>query len=410
MAMGALPAWAAVPERTDLEPWILKQRSEAWDRLMDTGMPTRKAEPWRYLNLRSLSSEMFQPIAPGTDLIHAVQVPDGVTVGSLASLNGTSLPLDGRLGSVLGPEVSGFASLNTANLGDATVVHVPRNVQAATPIELHIMAEADDGPTIVHPRLYVSMDEGSQATVFLHITGGSGNERLSNVVTELSVGCNAHLEFVVLQDAEHQHHSIHSVGAAVATNGSVRTSNFAVGGGVARSEVRVSLDGTGAEGWVDGAYLGSGQQQLDQYTVIDHRADHTVSGELYKGILDDESTGTFQGRILIHPQTRFCSTDQLNRNIVLSQGAVANTKPQLEIGNDDVRAAHGATVGQLDREGMHYLRARGLDERTAQSLLLMGFVREVVDRVQTETVRDRVWDAMLGALNVDLDSIQPGLD
>jgi len=191
------------------------------------------------------------------------------------------------------------------------------------------------------------------------------------------------------------------VGASVAANGTLRTQNFAVGGGVARSEVRVSLDGMAAEAFVDGLYIGKGEQQLDQYTVIDHQADRTVSGELYKGILDDRSVGTFQGRILIHPDVRYCSTDQMNRNIVLSEGAIANTKPQLEIANDEVRATHGATVGQLDTEGLHYLRTRGLDQKTAQALLLMGFVREVVDRVQCASVREIVWTEMLAALQVD---------
>ena len=402
MSLGALPSWAAVSSRPNLSPWVMTQRKHAWDHLLQHGLPSRKQEAWRYLNIRSLSSELYQPLANPESVVEVVHLPEKVTQYSLTDLDREDVHgLQAHVGSIVPAETSGFVSLNTANLSDVTMIHVAGPVASSEVIELRIDGGQEDVPSIAHPRLQVALASGAEATVLLRLTGGGSQDRLTNLVTELHVGENAKLEFVVLQDAQGSHHTLHTVGATVASNGTLRTQNFAVGGSVARSEVRVSLDGTGAETWVDGLYLGRGEQQLDQYTVIDHQADRTVSGELYKGILDDHSVGTFQGRILINPDVRFCSTDQMNRNIVLSEGAIANTKPQLEIANDEVRATHGATVGQLDAEGLHYLRTRGLDQKTAQALLLMGFVREVVDRVQSESVRDTVWSEMLAALQVD---------
>ena len=397
MAMGALPAWAAVLEQAELSDWVQAERNAGWTHLSDTGLPTRKLESWRYLSLRPLLSELFLPAQGDTSarVINA-EVPSGVRLLDLNSAEAKSL-----LGSVLTNDVSGFVALNTANLADALVVHVGRGVHVEEPMNILLAAPSEEVPTIGHPRVLIVLEESAQATVVSRFHGEESGTGLTNVVTEVVVGDNAQLDHVIVQDGPKTSHSIHTVGVRIGAHGCYRSTVFELGCGIGRTEVRVSLEGQGGEAWVDGAYIGDGDRQLDQYTLIDHRAERTTSGEIYKGVLRDSAVGTFQGRILIHPNTPGCSTSQLNRNLVLSEGAVANTKPQLEIGNDDVRATHGATVGQLDPVGLHYLRTRGLDTQDAQSLLLMGFVREIVDRVRHQGVRREVWKRVLSHLGVD---------
>jgi Fe-S cluster assembly protein SufD len=341
--------------------------------------------------------ELFVPAmgAPKARLLNA-DVPDGVSLLGLDHDVAKS-----QLGSVLANDVSGFVALNTANLADTLIVHVGRGVHVEEPLNILLDAPDSEVPTIVHPRVLIVLEESAQATIVSRFEGDGTSDRLMNAVTEVVVGDNAQLDHVVVQDGPKSSHSIHTVGARVGAHGCYRSTVFELGCGIGRTEMRVSLEGQGGETWVDGAYIGDGDRQLDQYTLIDHQAERTTSGEIYKGVLRDRAVGTFQGRILIHPNTPGCSTSQLNRNLVLSEGAVANTKPQLEIGCDEVRASHGATVGQLDPVALHYLRTRGLGTEDAQALLLMGFVREAVDRVRHSGVRDEVWGRVLNHLGVD---------
>jgi Fe-S cluster assembly protein SufD len=411
----SLPSWVLAPPAG--APASVESLREAGRSLfVDRHFPTKRQEPWRYTNLKALlrpeyhaggsaegewqdavGAELF-PVAGRLVLVDGAYVgaasetgklPPGVRAGNLSdALSDSDARAADELGSVISPEVSGFVALNTAQVSSGVYIHVSAGVTLEAPLEVVVVTTANTNAAAgTQPRILVSLGDGAGATVVTRFVSAGEGVSLSNTVTECVIGKNAHLRHVKVQDEGRSAFHVDTIGAAVSDHASYRSWVFSLGGHVARTELHAQLNGEGAEAWLDGLYVGNGDQELDHYTLIEHRGKNSVSGELYKGVLSDNSVGTFQGRIVIPPGVTGCSTNQLNRNLILSESAVVNTKPQLEIGNDDVRAAHGATVGQLDKDALMYMRSRGLDEHTAQSLLTSGFAKEVGDRLPDGELR-----------------------
>ena len=170
--------------------------------------------------------------------------------------------------------------------------------------------------------------------------------------------------------------------------------NISIGGGLVRNEVNVALAGEGASLTLDGLFVLADNQHVDNHTVIDHVSPHCDSLELYKGILDDKSRGIFDGTIIVRPDAQKTNSRQVNRNLLLSESAIVDSKPTLEIHNDDVKCSHGSTIGQIDEEALFYLRARGLGHAEARNLLIYAFASEIVDRMKVEPVKDAIRGAM----------------
>jgi Fe-S cluster assembly protein SufD len=390
---------------------------------LDThGMPTRKDEDWRYLHLDPIlaaspvaagdgheppiarvSTETLAGVVPelgGPRLVfadgHLVPslssgtdaLPEGLTLTNLATL----LPGEpDRFASVPTEEPhDGFAALNLAEATDGAYVHVAAGATVAEPIHLvfcHgslsstmrslIVAEADSRATIVETHVGID-DDGPDRE--------NGPSR-ANVVTRVFVGERADVGYHLVQDAPESAFHLGRLDAHQAAGSFFTSHAFALGAAIARHEIRVFLEEEGADATLNGLFLPHGDQQHDNPVLVDHIAPQCTSRQAYNGVLDDRGHGVFNGRIVVRPDANGTNAAQSNRNLVLSDRAEIDTRPRLEILADDVKCAHGATVGQLDPEAVHYLRTRGIPETQARGLLTEAFANEMVDLVDLAPLR-----------------------
>jgi len=403
-------------------PWLVERRQEAMQRFARQGFPTRKAEAWRYTDLRDLARLPFAaaPAARvGIDRLPSVlpnalrgprlvfvdgafreelstlgALPAGVTITGLASaLASTPERIEPHLGLVRPSEATPLAALNTAMAADGAYVHLAPGAALDLPIELLFLGVGGEVPTAHHPRILIVAEAGSEATVVEH-HAGLGGVYFSNVVAEIVAGPGARLHHYKLQaegpEAFHVATTTLSLDRDAAYDGFVLTQ----GARLSRSELRPWLGAGGVECRLSGAYMVAGRQHADHTSVIDHASAHCTSRQVYHGIIDDQARAVFQGRINVHPDSQKTDGYQLNRALLLSDQAEIDSKPELEIFADDVKCSHGATVGDLDENQIFYLRARGIDRPTARNLLIAGFLTEAVEEIRVEAVRDGFAEAV----------------
>ena len=289
-------------------------------------------------------------------------------------------------------ESNPFVALNTAHFEDGVFLHIPPNTIAEEPIRIDFKAPPD---RTTHPRNLIVVGAGSQLQVVERYTGTG--RYFTNSVTEIVVGENAVVEHVKLEEESGDAFHVSTIQVYQARNSNFKSHNIALGGLLVRTDVNAVLS-TGCEGTVNGFYLTNGKQHIDNHTAIDHAEPHAASHELYKGILDGSSSVVFNGKILVRKDAQKTDAKQTNRNLVLSENAVINTKPELQILADDVRCTHGATVGQLDEEALFYLRARGINKTDAQNLLVFAFARDVIDRIGIPDIRSYLETALFESL------------
>jgi Fe-S cluster assembly protein SufD len=392
-------------------------RQSARARLRELSFPTPKTEDWCFTSVANLLKVPFEPASEALvdaralpDLstptairlvfVNGVFAPDlgskdasarGVEIGNLGAVRGEQAR---RLDLVLGlADYKGqvFTALNTSFLHDGAYIVVPEGKLIEEPIEV-IYLSAPAGKTIVtHPRTVVVADKGSRITVLEHYLEDTGTAvsrtYFTNAVTEIAVGENALVDHYKVQNESRQAYHIAGTQVVQARASQFSTHYLSLGGGLVRNEVRVRFDGEGCEATVNGLYLASGKQHIDNYTVIDHAKPHCNSHELYKGILNDQAHGVFNGKIFVRPDAQKTDAKQTNKVLLLSDSATINTKPQLEIFADDVKCTHGATVGQLDAESIFYLRSRGVGLDEARALLTYAFANDVIGRIKIESLR-----------------------
>jgi Fe-S cluster assembly protein SufD len=217
-----------------------------------------------------------------------------------------------------------------------------------------------------------------------------GAAYFNNVVTEVVVGESANLDHYKLQRESRTAFHIASLQFQLERSAALSTLSISLGGGLVRNDINAVLDGEGCDLALNGLYVVGGEQHVDHHTVIDHAKPHGTSRELYKGILSDRSRGVFNGRIIVRPDAQKTDAKQTNRNLLLSDEALVNTNPQLEINADDVKCAHGATIGQLDADVLFYLRSRGIDVDTARHLLTYGFMSDISERIKVDAIRSEL--------------------
>src|SRR5439155_1493343 len=272
---------------------------------------------------------------------------------------------------------------------------LPRGAVVEEPIELLYVATTPGEGTVAHPRNLIVAGVNSQATLVETYLGLEDNVYFTNAVTEIVLGENA-----VLDHYKVQRESTEAFHVATTQVHHDRRSNFkslyvALGGGLVRNEVRATLDAEGCECTLNGLYLATGTQHIDNHTVIDHAQPHCASHELYKGILDGNAHGVFNGKIFVREDAQKTDAKQTNQTLLLSEDATINTKPQLEIFADDVKCTHGATVGQLSADALFYLRSRGLGLQEARSLLTFAFANDIIERIQVEPLRARLEELLV---------------
>lgn len=386
-----------------------------------SGVPSSKLEEWRFTSLSTLAATPHAAAGPATVAIdgwaladsHRLvvvngrvceklssldELPEGVTVTSLAaSLGGGSDRAAFALGKGVDLEALPFAALNTASFVDGAFIHLARGVVVERPIHLLFVTSGGDAPIWCAPRTLISADPTAQATIVEHYVSADG-ETLTLPVTELQLAPGSVVKHIRLQEESRRARHIALQTVRLGRDSRLESVALNVGGALSRTDISAELGAPGAHASLDGLYLVEDSQHTDTHLRVRHAAPHCTSHELYKGILDGKSRAVFNGRIMVDEGAQKTDAIQSNRNLLLSQGALVNSNPQLEILADDVRCTHGSTVGRLDEEAVFYLRSRGIDRATAESLLTYAFAAEVVGLVPVDEVRERIEQHLVARL------------
>jgi Fe-S cluster assembly protein SufD len=283
---------------------------------------------------------------------------------------------------------SPFTALNTAFLREGGMVYVPAGVELTRPVHLVFVTTPEAAGTVTHPRNLIVLERGARASVIeSYVTLAPGNRYWTNAVTEVAAGAGSWLEHTRIQRESERAYHIGLTQVDQQRDSHYRSFSLAMGGALARHNLHVRLNDENIETLMYGLYLTRGEQVVDNHTAIFHDQPHCRSWEVYKGVLDDHSRAVFNGKVFVKPEAQKTDAKQTNRNLLRSDHARVNTKPQLEIFADDVKCTHGATVGKLDDVARFYARSRGLSADAAERLLTYAFAAEVVEEVVLEPVR-----------------------
>jgi Fe-S cluster assembly protein SufD len=407
--------------------WIHPLRQEAMQRFAERGFPATTDEDWRFTSVAALTNGAFGLAAPATvppeissrfDLgdwrrsqivfvngrysrEHSSlrSLPSGALVGSLGEALKTKRELvEPHLTRLTRHRENAFAALNTAFLTDGAFVFLPKGALVEDPIHLLFLSAAGERAGVSHPRSLIVAEEGSQARIVESYAGVDRDVYFTNAVTEVVVGESANLDHYKLQRESEQAFHIATLQLHLERSAAVSTHSISLGGKLVRNDINAVLDGDGGDLALNGLYAVGGEQHVDHHTVIDHAKPHCTSRELYKGILSDHARAVFNGRIIVRPNAQKTDARQTNKNLLLSDDALVNTNPQLEINADDVKCAHGATIGQLDADVLFYLRSRGIDLETARHLLTYGFMSDISARIQIDAIRSELEGVLFAGL------------
>ncbi|MEO5580601.1 MAG: Fe-S cluster assembly protein SufD, partial [Gemmatimonadaceae bacterium] len=314
---------------------------------------------------------------------------DGVAVESLADLMGSvdSSFLERSLGKIATTESGAFTALNDAFAADGAVIRVQAATEVTTPIHLIFITTTDAAGSATHPRNLLFLERHSSCTVIESYVSTGDGEYFTNAVTEVNVADGAKLNHYKLQNESESAFHVGTIQVHQGANSRYDSFSLATGAALSRTNVYTRLDGDAAECVMNGLYMVDGTQHVDHQTSIEHVAPNCPSHELYKGILDGRSHGVFNGKVYVHPEAQKTDGKQSNNNLLLSEHARIDTKPQLEIFADDVKCTHGATVGRLDETAMFYLRSRGIGIAQARKLLTYAFAADVLEKIELEPLK-----------------------
>ena len=394
-------------------------RKAAESALQHQDLPTTKDEDWKYADLRDLKALTFTagqpetldikgsilPEARGTRLVfvnghhdphHSCTsgLPQGVRLLHLASASEAAT----QLGTLLKPDDSDiFANLNSARFLDGAYIFVPKNVKVETPLHLLFMSHSNGVATVSQPRIIVLVEPGAEVELIEEYTGNG--TYFTNSCVEIFVGENAELRHERIQRESTSAFHISNLRAKISRDGRYHSRTISFGAGFSRQTPKVSIQGTGADVILDGLALLNGTQFADTHSVLDHTQPDCTSHQLHKAIVDDEARAVFNGRIFVRRGAHGTDARQQSRNLLLSEKARVDTKPQLEIDADDVKCAHGAAVGQLDPEELFYLQSRGLNDQAARNLLTYGFAADLLAHIPVMSLRRLLRHAVMERTN-----------
>ena len=395
--------------------WLARIRREAFARFAALGLPTTKNEAWRSTNVARIARTPFRP-ATGSPVAAppSVHFPPGEGA-RLVFVNGRYAPELSRTGD--GPFVfrslrealreepqrlephlarhasfqdSAFTALNTAFLEDGAFVLIPRGTVLEQPIHLLFLSGEDgtDDPAVSHPRNLIVAESGSQATIVESYEGEGAY--FTNAVTEIVCADGAVVSHYKVQRESLSGFHIQTLQAVQGRASAFTSHNICLGGDLARTDINVLFDAAGSDCTLNGLFLATGTQHVDNHTLIDHAKPHCTSRELYKGILGGKARGVFHGKIIVRPDAQKTDAMQTNKNLLLSREALVNSTPALEILADDVKCRHGSTIGQLDAAALFYLRSRGIGEDDARALLTYGFAADVTGKIRVPWIREEI--------------------
>ncbi len=410
------------------QAWLLPIRKAAIARFSEFGFPTTKHEHWLYTNVAPIAHTAFSPAgdtpAEVTEdqleefsfdadccrlvfvngrfslQLSAVQaLPQGVKAGSLAAaLESDSNLVEAHLTRHAKSQDGAFVALNTAFLTDGAFIHIPKGTVVETPIHLLFVTTANGEPQVTHPRNLIVAETNSQATIVESYAGLGGGVYFTNAVTEVVANENAVVDHYKIEREGEEAFHIATTQFHQYRSSSVSFLNVSLGGALVRNDINTLLDGEGCDCNLNGLSMLGGRQHVDNHLWVQHAMPHCTSREFFKGIYDDQSRGVFCGRIFVEKGAQKTDAKQTNMNLILSEDALADSKPQLEIFADDVKCTHGATIGQIDPDAIFYLRSRGISDLAARSLLIYAFANELICDIRVEPLRAQLAELLFSRL------------
>ncbi|SDZ06897.1 Fe-S cluster assembly protein SufD [Nitrosomonas sp. Nm33] len=412
-------------QRPPASSWLDQLRANAMDSVGTLRMPSTQDEEWRFTDISPLSRLPY-PVAHAapkvqlSDIKHCYLeeascrlvfvdgqfVPElsniadnaSAIIGNLSSLLPTGDTIARYLGQLAEFQNDVFTALNTAFLRDSACIIIPKNKSVTTPIHLLFISKQTEVTS--YPRCLLIAEAGSNATIIEDYITTEEAPYVTNSVVEMSLANTAHVNHIRVQRDNQQAFHIGNCTVSLAHASQYHSVSITLGAYISRYNLNVILSGEGAECAADGLVLISGRQLADTHTFIDHAKPHGKSRQLHKCIVDGMAHGVFNGKIMVRPHAQLTDSTQLSRNLLLTNKARIDTKPQLEIFADDVKCAHGATVGQLDKEEIFYLKSRGLSELTARNLLTYAFGGEVIDRIPISSLKRQLEEIVLARTQI----------
>ena len=396
--------------------WLRDLRREAMGTFERLDFPTMKDEDWHFTNVAPIAEKMFALPRKGgqvsEDLI--ARFAFGSEWNTIVFVNGRLERIDEQSKNIRGttittvheeiakdsellkrhlsklasPESAAFTALNTAFAVDGAVIRVAPDAVVEKPIHLLFISDENAENTAIQTRNLIFAERHSQCTIIESYVSVGGENYFANAVTEVFVGEGARIGHYKLQTESRSAFHVGTIQVEQARDSRYESFSFATGAKLSRTNVYTTLAGDAAEAILNGLYMVDGSQHVDHQTRIEHVAPNCPSHELYKGILDGNSHGVFNGKVYVHPEAQKTDGKQSNNNLLLSDGARVDTKPQLEIFADDVKCTHGATVGRLDETALFYMRSRGIGPSQAKRLLTYAFAADVLEKIELEPLKE----------------------
>jgi Fe-S cluster assembly protein SufD len=404
---------------------IDKIRTSAIHQFVNLDVPTTKHEEWKYTNLKNLVNKTYQFPSPSIsdtskytpfinqydeEQANILVFVNGIYVQALSRVispenelkitnlatsyqgNGgetREVSIEEHFAKYASFEKEVFIALNTALSQDGVFIQVPHNKEVSIPIILHFIADASATDVICHPRNLIVVGKNSSATVIEHFSSTlTPFSTLTNAVTEVYVAQNAYCEHYKIQTEESNASHIGATYAYVERDGRFNDTTVTLTGKIIRNNLNIKINGENCEAYMNGLYAVTGNTHVDNHTAVDHAMPNSQSNQLYKGLLDEKSSGVFNGKIFVRQDAQQTNAYQSNKNILLVPTASVDTKPQLEIWANDVKCSHGCTVGALDEEPLFYLRSRGISLAQARAMLIFAFADDILKRIKYSPVRE----------------------
>ncbi|GAB3906013.1 Fe-S cluster assembly protein SufD [Larkinella knui] len=394
-------------------------RREALNQFDRLGFPTVKHEEWKYTNVNSLVKEVFEFNASSEITLEDLALLESSRLDGnvLYFVNGRYQP---QLSKIVSPtsqlsittladavktmpdllnqyfakyadyQDNAFTALNTAFAHEGVVIKVPANTVVEAPTILRFVSDARQVNVASQPRNLFIVDKNAEVKVAESFRTLGDQASFTNVVTEIVMAEDARMEYYKIQNESDMAYHIGTTQVYQQDRSHFYSATVTLDGGFIRNNLNIALDGSNCEAHMYGLYFPNGRQHIDNHTLVDHRKPNSHSNELYKGILEDRATGVFNGKIFVRQDAQKTNAYQSCKNVVLSNDATMNTKPQLEIFADDVKCSHGTTTGKLDEEALFYLRSRGIPKVEAQSLLMFAFAEDVIKKIKIDPLREQI--------------------
>lgn len=382
----------------------------AEDTLSTLDFPTTRNERWKYTRVAKIANKSFKseqvgtvgklnlPVSDAYTIVFvngffnadlsSLNVPEGVEVSPLSK----TTEANDLLGTTVKTDNNIFTALNTLYATDGAYIRIKAKTIVKKPIQIvHVLTEEN---TISNLRNVIVSERFSEAEVVQVFLTENANESFANNVTEIFIEENSKLTFNKLQNETEGNYHISTEHVKQAKNSGFNINTITLNGGLVRNDLFIDVAGENVETHLNGTYVLKGNQHVDNHTTVDHLKPNCESNELYKGVVDENATAVFNGKVFVRQNAQKINAYQSNGNVLLSDSASVNSKPELEIYADDVKCSHGSTTGQLDEEAIYYLRARGISEKSAKALMVTAFIGDVIDKIGNEAVVEYVHNVL----------------